>query len=64
MGRVRRLTPDERTVLREVGEPGEGPIADSVFAECIRQGWGPDHLWYVTARGRRALAIDLLADAG
>jgi hypothetical protein len=63
---MRRLTVEERIALKEVGEPGEGPVSDATFVECIRQGWGywgSDELWYVTPRGRHALAIDLAADA-
>jgi hypothetical protein len=63
---MRRLTASERIALREVGPPGEGPVSDATFEECIRQGWGfwgpkPDVYWHVTEAGRRALALDDLA---
>lgn len=67
---MRRLTDHERIALREVGEPGEGPVPDDVFAELVALGWGgwgpdPDEprgsLWFVTAAGREALRLDTLA---
>lgn len=71
---MRRLTDQERVALREVGPPGEGPVSDETFDECIRQGWGfwdrPPRwafwrrgYWRVTATGRRALELDDLARA-
>jgi len=70
---MRRLTPEERIALVEVGEPGEGPVSDATFAECIRMGWGcwvrepgwrgwlGGKVWHVTAEGRRAKELDDLA---
>lgn len=67
---MRRLTDDERIVLTPLGHPGEGPIPDSTFVECMRNGWGrwvpdPDPeggwLWEVTPAGLRALELDTLA---
>jgi hypothetical protein len=69
---VRRLTAEERTALVEIGTPGEGPVHDGTFDECIRMGWGywerPPRWkfwergsWRVTAEGRRALELDTLA---
>jgi hypothetical protein len=66
---VRRLTDDERIVLTPRGQPGEGPIPDDVFVECMRNGWGrwvadPDEggeVWEVTPAGLRALELDTLA---
>jgi hypothetical protein len=58
--RMRMLTDHERVALQQVGEPGEGPIPDDVFDECVRQGWGfwgPDY-WQVTALGRRVKQLD------
>jgi hypothetical protein len=62
---VRRLTDQERIILREVGPEGEGPVTDSTFEECIRQGWGywendgeRDSYWKVTPSGRKALELD------
>lgn len=70
---MRRLTEHERIALEEIGEPGEGPIPDAVFQECIRMGWGrwiaeaeqdappgewSGFVWQVTEAGRRALALD------
>lgn len=58
---MRRLTDEERVALREIGEPGEGPIPDAVFDECIRLGWGfwdSEGFWHVTAAGRKALELD------
>jgi hypothetical protein len=58
---MRVLTDEERVALREVGPPGEGPVSDATFAECVRQGWGywgADKLWYVTEAGRKVLALD------
>ena len=62
---MRLLTDDERIVLREVGPPGEY-APDAVFEECVRLGWGlwgDDGCWYVTSRGRAALALDAAARA-
>lgn len=58
---MRRLTAQERIALREIGEPGEPGPPDSVFVDCIFQGWGfwGEDGWQVTERGKRALAIDL-----
>ncbi len=60
---MRRLTDQERIALREVGPPGEGPVSNETFAECVRQGWGrwSAGLWWVTESGRNALALDDLA---
>lgn len=70
---MRRLTDQERMALVEVGEPGEGPVSESTFAECIRMGWGywgrdsgwrgwfGGKLWFVTAAGKRAKELDDLA---
>ena len=61
---MRRLTNFERSVLQEVGSPGEY-VPDEVFGECIRQGWGywgEDGYWHTTEAGARALAFDVLAD--
>jgi hypothetical protein len=63
---VRRLTDQERIALRENGPPGEGPVNDETFRECIRMGWGfwgvpPEDWWHVTAAGRHTLELDDLA---
>jgi len=73
---MRRLTPEERMALVEIGTPGEGPVSDATFEECIRMGWGywaigpsfwdrltRQRYWYVTAAGRRAKELDDLARA-
>lgn len=62
---MRRLTPGERVVLREVGEPNEFAPAEA-FESAIREGWGywgrpPDRYWHVTEKGRSALAYDDIA---
>jgi hypothetical protein len=60
---MRRLTDHERTALREIGPPGEGPVPLEVFDELIRLGWGywADGFWFVTAAGSEALWLDDLA---
>lgn len=71
---MRRLTDQERVALREIGPPGEGPVAPDVFDELIRLGygcWAPreglfDRLlgrryWKVTPAGQKALELDDLA---
>ncbi|MHB8431620.1 MAG: hypothetical protein ACYDDZ_14045 [Acidimicrobiales bacterium] len=69
---MRRLTDEERIALREVGPPGEGPVSDATFDECVRMGWGywepppieerpAQGYWKVTVAGREALRLDDLA---
>ncbi|HXB28074.1 MAG TPA: hypothetical protein VNV25_25315 [Gemmatimonadaceae bacterium] len=60
---MRRLTDQERIALREAGPPGEGPVSDATFAECVRMGWGfwLEGSWYVTGPGIEALRLDDLA---
>lgn len=57
---MRRLSEQERIALREVGPPGEGPVSDATFAECVERGWGRwvEGYWQVTESGRAALAYD------
>jgi hypothetical protein len=62
---VRRLTREERIALVEVGPPGEGPVSNETFLECIARGWGywTETGWRVTDAGRAALARDDAARA-
>ena len=66
--KMQRLTAEQRSVLTEVGEPGEF-VSNDTFAWALAHGygyWGPDDagevVWWVTEAGKRALAYDLMAD--
>ncbi len=57
---MRSLTDEERIALRQVGDPGEGPVSDETFAELERLGygfWGEEY-WEVTPAGVLALTLD------
>jgi hypothetical protein len=65
---MQRLTPDQRAVLQEIGEPGE-PCSHEAFTWALAHGygyWAPDEtgeeVWWVTESGRRVRAYDDAAD--
>lgn len=64
---MRRLTADERRALIEIDTSDGAPIPHVVFEGLEKLGygfWGPspdneeELVWYVTEKGRRALALD------
>lgn len=65
---MRILTDAERTVLVEVGMPGECAPGEAFvemerlgYGEWRRPHWWSRKAWYVTAAGRKALELDTIA---